>query len=431
VTPPADGTELIDVKVREVSLVDRPAIRRPFVTTKSEDGAVEKSVTAFQDFPLDMDSPWSFSAKDGDALLGDPPDWERFGSVFVWFDSSNTKEKAGYKFPIAKLVDGKITAFWSGIVAARARVKNADVPEEDKPKIVAHLQKYAKKAGKEIADWSTTKTDEGNPVNKKTAPAKKEETEVSKATGDLVTALATDYVDVAMEKLAAIKVAATAGTLKRADLWTAMDGVYSVLYKLSDQLCVVAKSMGDDVEKGLGSEVEKADKKMTARRLSELKSSIAALSKLCGELEATMEPDETDTTDTTDKKKNDATSAASAPDTGAIAKAVGAELAPVITTTVTKALEPVETRLKGLEDRVEKMEKAQAPAATTETTTAKADTKPADDLATTIEKAVGKAVEPLAKRVSAMEAVPATTPANKTEKAETEKADANFWSGVV
>jgi chaperonin cofactor prefoldin len=316
VTPPTDGTEIIDVKVREVSLVDRPAIRRRFSAVKSEDGA------------------------------NDPT--------------------------------------------------------------------------------------EGDPVKRTTnQPAKKtEETEVSKATGDLVTALAADYVSVAIDKLVALKSAATSGTLKRADLWTAMDGVYAVLYKLNDQLCVVAKSMGDDVAKEL--EVAKADRKMTRRRLGELKGAIDSLSKLCGELEATMEEDDTTTAETKAKSETlPTTSAAGTVDTTAIAKAVGETLAPVIASTVTKAVEPVETRLKAVEDRIGVLEKAQeAKPAATETPVAKAEAKPADDLASTIAQAVTKAVEPLAKRVSAIEATPATTPTDKTETT-TKKADADFWSGVV
>jgi ATP-dependent Clp endopeptidase proteolytic subunit ClpP len=67
---------------------------------------------------VDKTSAWSFSAEDGNKLLGDPPDWDKYSSFHLGIDTDATKEtKAYYKYPYGK--DGKV--FRSGVIAAKQR----------------------------------------------------------------------------------------------------------------------------------------------------------------------------------------------------------------------------------------------------------------------------------------------------------------------
>jgi hypothetical protein len=67
---------------------------------------------------VDRASPWSFSAEDGNALLGKDDDWDAYGKVHLGLDrSASDKTKARYKYPVAK--GGKL--FRSGVIAAKQR----------------------------------------------------------------------------------------------------------------------------------------------------------------------------------------------------------------------------------------------------------------------------------------------------------------------
>jgi len=67
---------------------------------------------------VDEESSWDFSAEDGDALLGDPPDWDRYASWFLGHDTEADKEtKAAWKYPFGK--DGKV--YRSALRAIRTR----------------------------------------------------------------------------------------------------------------------------------------------------------------------------------------------------------------------------------------------------------------------------------------------------------------------
>ena len=68
---------------------------------------------------VDRSSSWSFSAEDGNALLGKGgDDWESYGKVHLGLDrSANDKTKARYKYPVAK--GGRL--YRSGVIAAKQR----------------------------------------------------------------------------------------------------------------------------------------------------------------------------------------------------------------------------------------------------------------------------------------------------------------------
>ncbi len=67
--------------------------------------------------------PWSFSAEDGDALLGDPPDWSGYELWFLMKDpNANPASKEAYKYPYGK--NGKV--YRSALTAIRQRAAQQD-----------------------------------------------------------------------------------------------------------------------------------------------------------------------------------------------------------------------------------------------------------------------------------------------------------------
>lgn len=70
-----------------------------------------------------------------DAWAGD--DMAKYGRAFLWSDGSGNK--TGFKFPIAKPVDGKLTIFIRAVNNAKARLSSASIPAADKAKILSIL----------------------------------------------------------------------------------------------------------------------------------------------------------------------------------------------------------------------------------------------------------------------------------------------------
>jgi HK97 family phage prohead protease len=67
---------------------------------------------------IDLDSSWSFSAADGDAILGDPPNWTRYGRWHLGRRPDQDRgTKAGWAFPYGK--NGKV--YRRGVIAAKSR----------------------------------------------------------------------------------------------------------------------------------------------------------------------------------------------------------------------------------------------------------------------------------------------------------------------
>ncbi|SFM68146.1 phage protease [Thermodesulforhabdus norvegica] len=67
---------------------------------------------------VDQSSKWSFTTEDENKLLGDPPDWERYGKWFLGVDpEADAETKAHYKYPFGK--GGKL--YRSALRAIRSR----------------------------------------------------------------------------------------------------------------------------------------------------------------------------------------------------------------------------------------------------------------------------------------------------------------------
>ena len=89
------------------------------------------------DFPLaPKETEWSWDADAANEVLGDPPDWSRFQSVHLYFDPDRSEVRAGYKLPVAKVIDGEIHLVFRGLVAAVAALNGArggvDLSDEDR-----------------------------------------------------------------------------------------------------------------------------------------------------------------------------------------------------------------------------------------------------------------------------------------------------------
>lgn len=113
-----------------------------------------RGATPFADLPLaDEDEPWSWTAADQDAVLGDPPDWARYRKATAWYDPEKDEQKNGYKLGIAHDFDGTLRAVWGGVSAAMGALNGArggvDIPDGDRQGVYNLLKRYYDKFGKE------------------------------------------------------------------------------------------------------------------------------------------------------------------------------------------------------------------------------------------------------------------------------------------
>lgn len=110
-----------------------------------------KSVISFKKYPLAPENlAWSFSAADGNKLLGDDsdnPDFTKFGAVHT-FVSEDRTVKSSYKLPHHKEIDGVIKTVRRGVIAAMGALLGArggvDVPSNERRGIYNHLAKHYK-----------------------------------------------------------------------------------------------------------------------------------------------------------------------------------------------------------------------------------------------------------------------------------------------
>lgn len=96
---------------------------------------------------VDRASPWSFTAEDGNALLGKGgDDWAAYSQGHLGLDrSANEKTKARYRYPVSK--DGKV--FRSGVIAAkqRASAEGDAAIERSAGQLLEQIDKVQKAAG--------------------------------------------------------------------------------------------------------------------------------------------------------------------------------------------------------------------------------------------------------------------------------------------
>lgn len=107
----------------------------------------ERAVVPYSEFPpAPREREWVWGADEQNAVLGDPPDWGRYESVHLFVDPEQRETKAGYKLPIATLIDGSLHVVYRAVVAAMAVLNGArggmDLSDEDRLAIYDNLRRY-------------------------------------------------------------------------------------------------------------------------------------------------------------------------------------------------------------------------------------------------------------------------------------------------
>lgn len=95
------------------------------VTKRSDPEGEERAVVPHRKYGLNRSSSWSFSAADGNALLGPNGDqWGRYKAAHtIVLGGGTPDEKASYKLPHHK--GEELTTYWRGVVAAAAALVGA------------------------------------------------------------------------------------------------------------------------------------------------------------------------------------------------------------------------------------------------------------------------------------------------------------------
>lgn len=99
------------------------------LSTKGEEKSVDeietRAVVDLARLPVasDLTEPWGWDAGASDEVLGDPPNWTRFGRAHLWRDPSRSERRSGYKFPIARVVDGRLSIVFFGVASVVGALK--------------------------------------------------------------------------------------------------------------------------------------------------------------------------------------------------------------------------------------------------------------------------------------------------------------------
>lgn len=103
-----------------------------------------------EDLPIDEKASWDGPAAaermlDAAGFNGDSPDPAKARRGFLTYDHHNPKLKGSYKLPFSDMVDGKLTAFKSGIDAAASRLPDTEIPDDVKARARAVIDAYEKR----------------------------------------------------------------------------------------------------------------------------------------------------------------------------------------------------------------------------------------------------------------------------------------------
>lgn len=84
-------------------------------------------------------------------------DWAKFRKAFCWYDPDNAEAVAGYKLPIADVVDGELKVVYKAVVAAMSALNGArggvDIPDEDRRRVYnRHIKPYYGKFDEEAPE---------------------------------------------------------------------------------------------------------------------------------------------------------------------------------------------------------------------------------------------------------------------------------------
>lgn len=99
-------------------------------------------------YPIaDAGREWDAGAAKGrlESWAGD--DMAKFRKGFLWYDASNAENVTAYKFPIADVIDGKLTIVPRAVNNAKARLSNSDIPAGDKTRVLGILNRIQRRFG--------------------------------------------------------------------------------------------------------------------------------------------------------------------------------------------------------------------------------------------------------------------------------------------
>ena len=61
---------------------------------------------------------WGWDQSEADRVLGDPEDMDRYERAFLFVNKGETSDPAGYKLPVAKMIDGELQLVFRGVITA-------------------------------------------------------------------------------------------------------------------------------------------------------------------------------------------------------------------------------------------------------------------------------------------------------------------------
>jgi hypothetical protein len=116
----------------------------------------EFRATEFADLPI-VDEPWNPTEKPDSEIFAeilgpDGSDWERMRKAHLTWDPEKPDQIGGYKLKVARVHDGRLTAFFRQLASRVAIIQGAragvDLPEDVKLSALRHAKKYYDKLGK-------------------------------------------------------------------------------------------------------------------------------------------------------------------------------------------------------------------------------------------------------------------------------------------
>jgi phage portal protein BeeE len=117
----------------------------------------DREVARLTDLPrASLDTPWGWDEQEVERVLGDPPDFDRLRSATLWRDPRRADEIGGYKFPIARMIDGRLTVVFRGVAAVVGALREDGkhesldgVPEADLLGVYRVVRRYYEEFGEE------------------------------------------------------------------------------------------------------------------------------------------------------------------------------------------------------------------------------------------------------------------------------------------
>jgi hypothetical protein len=118
--------------------------------------------TPFADLPVSTEEAWDPGSKGLTAIMNevlgdaDDPNWERYKRAHLVWDSENAETKAGYKLPVARMVDGTLTVIPGQVSSAIGAINGArggvSLPTQVRRNAYDRSVQYLEKAGIEEDD---------------------------------------------------------------------------------------------------------------------------------------------------------------------------------------------------------------------------------------------------------------------------------------